>query len=418
MNDAGSITRSRPSTLFALLTQKAASWRERLEWGRAHWLLLTLVVLSTALFWVTDWDIRIMRLFFDPAHPEAAWPLSKAQPWLFFYRAAPVLTLIPSISSLLVLFASRWHPRLRSWRRAALFIVLCIALGPGLTVNAICKDHWGRPRPRHVVELGGSQAYLPPLALGASDQLKSFPCGHSSVGFVYGAFFFILRKKRPRAAIAVLAGSLALGTLMGIGRMAAGAHFPSDVLWSAYLPLGIALLLSPMLVRHPVLAAPALLPAAIAPRMPGWELALWSLLMALFVGGALLAFPFQKSFRFEVPSQDLSAAGKALEVSAKNATLTLRVLPQPGYRLIIEGEGRGFGMPTNKLATDFARASDGSLYYGVAYHGVFTDIETRVTIEISRELLESGFAVYQRQGTSERQKVRSSIPAALAQAPR
>ena len=67
----------------------------------------------------------------------------------------------------------------------------------------------------------------------------SFPCGHSSVGFALISFYFLLKRKRPKTAIVVFAGSFVLGMIMGVGRMADGAHFFSDVLWSAvmsYIP--------------------------------------------------------------------------------------------------------------------------------------------------------------------------------------
>ena len=51
---------------------------------------------------------------------------------------------------------SYWYPsRLLAWRRPALFLVLVAALGPGLLINVVFKDHYGRPRPREVQELGG-----------------------------------------------------------------------------------------------------------------------------------------------------------------------------------------------------------------------------------------------------------------------
>ena len=42
--------------------------------------------------------------------------------------------------------------------RAAVFLVLSLLLGPGLLVNVILKDNWGRPRPGSVVEFGGTQS--------------------------------------------------------------------------------------------------------------------------------------------------------------------------------------------------------------------------------------------------------------------
>ncbi|MBN2428086.1 MAG: phosphatase PAP2 family protein [Deltaproteobacteria bacterium] len=240
------LTFSTLARIPGLIGEKTCQWCDRLEWHWSFWVVVVFAVLSTVVFWVTDWDIVIMRLFFEPGNEQNSWPLGQIQPWRLLYKSGPLLTLVPLMSSLLILIVSIWYRRLSSWRSAALFIVLCFALGPGLTVNTIFKDHWGRPRPNQIVEFGGKLSYLPPLAPGTPGEGKSFPSGHCSIAFAYGAFFFILRKKSPRMAIGALTGSLVLGGLMGIARMAAGGHFPSDVLWAAYLTLGVAFLLSPL----------------------------------------------------------------------------------------------------------------------------------------------------------------------------
>ena len=45
---------------------------------------------------------------------------------------------------------------LRGALRAAWFLVVTLALGPGVVTNLILKDHWHRPRPIDVTEFGGS----------------------------------------------------------------------------------------------------------------------------------------------------------------------------------------------------------------------------------------------------------------------
>ena len=56
------------------------------------------------------------------------------------------------------------------------------------------------------------------------------------MGYYLTVFYFIFRRRRRIGALA-LAAALAYGTMVGYGRMLAGAHFPSDVLWSAWLVL-------------------------------------------------------------------------------------------------------------------------------------------------------------------------------------
>src|SRR5262249_33116625 len=44
--------------------------------------------------------------------------------------------------------------------RAIIFLIATLALGPGLLVNVILKDHWGRPRPIDVTQFGGRQHFV------------------------------------------------------------------------------------------------------------------------------------------------------------------------------------------------------------------------------------------------------------------
>jgi lipid A 4'-phosphatase len=44
--------------------------------------------------------------------------------------------------------------------RAMLFLIATLALGPGLAVNVILKEHWGRSRPIDVMQFGGSERFV------------------------------------------------------------------------------------------------------------------------------------------------------------------------------------------------------------------------------------------------------------------
>jgi lipid A 4'-phosphatase len=113
--------------------------------------------------------------------------------------------------------------------RVVLFLLFTLGIGPGLLVNAILKDHCGRARPFQVTEFGGNRHFTPAFVI--SDQCKtncSFVSGDASLGYFGLAFFFVARRRRTLiASAAVLAG-----TLIGLVRMAQGAHFLSDVIFS------------------------------------------------------------------------------------------------------------------------------------------------------------------------------------------
>ena len=69
--------------------------------------------------------------------------------------------------------------------RAAVFLLLSLALGPGLLVNTVLKDHWGRARPAQIDGIRRRSQHFTP-ALVPADQCArncSFPAGHPAIGF-------------------------------------------------------------------------------------------------------------------------------------------------------------------------------------------------------------------------------------------
>ncbi len=131
--------------------------------------------------------------------------------------------------------------------RVIVFLLFSLALGPGIFVNAVLKDHWGRARPFQVTEFGGSRRFTPAFVI--SDQCNSncsFVSGDASLGFFGLAFFFVARRRRAFiAAAGVLAGSV-----FGLVRMAQGAHFLSDVIFSGVFTFLAAWLLYFIFLRH------------------------------------------------------------------------------------------------------------------------------------------------------------------------
>lgn len=126
--------------------------------------------------------------------------------------------------------------------RAVIFLVATLAIGPGLLVNVILKDHWGRSRPIDITQLGGTERYVRWF-----DPTGDCPNNCSFVsGDVSGAFWTLA----PAALVplpyraAAYGAALALGTTMAVFRIMAGAHFVSDavfagvftylVIWLAY----------------------------------------------------------------------------------------------------------------------------------------------------------------------------------------
>ncbi len=216
----------------------------------AVWIPAAVLAAATAACWWTDLDRALIRPFFsgyvDRLHPdrvEVRFPLGQEQPWLWLYSWGVYPAWILGCCGAIVWPLSFAWKRLERWRDPALFYALLLLIGPGIIVNA-CKPCWQRPRPHATVEFGGPRGFVPAGQRGGEKDDASFPSGHAAMGFYLMAPAFVCYRRRPWLAAAFLALGLCYGGLMGMGRIVAGAHFPSDVLWSAGLVYFTALALA------------------------------------------------------------------------------------------------------------------------------------------------------------------------------
>jgi len=111
-------------------------------------------------------------------------------------------------------------------------MVILLALGPGLLVNTVFKDQWGRPRPREAAQFGGSKTFHQPWERGGAKQGRSFPSGHGASAFYLAMPFFALRRRYPRIAVRIFTAGMCYGLFMGVARITQGGHFISDILWA------------------------------------------------------------------------------------------------------------------------------------------------------------------------------------------
>lgn len=192
------------------------------------WLALVLLVILTGLLAHSGADLAVSGWFFR----HHGWPIGEQFPWKLLYR----IDRLPAIglaSVALVALAIGWRrPHRRQLVRPGLFLVVLLMLGPGLLVNSLFKDHWGRPRPREVVQFGGVRQFQQPWQPGISGQGRSFPSGHSSAAFYLCAPYFIYRFRKSRRARAWLWGGAVFGVAMSYARIAQGGHFLTDTLWA------------------------------------------------------------------------------------------------------------------------------------------------------------------------------------------
>ncbi len=275
---------------------------------RRYWrrdVLALILLAAAALAWgaFTDGDRLLARLFYDGESPEEPFPGRFLFPWSLLYRAVswPIIAVV--VGALAVLSGSLRSERLARRRRSAMAILLAVALGPGVLVNMILKDHWGRPRPVQIEEFGGRQIYRDAWIRGQPGRGKSFPCGHSSAGYFFTIFFLLARRRHPARARAWLVFAVVYGTLLGWGRMIAGAHFFSDVVWSGIAAHAVNVLVYYFLLNLPghedAMAAGVELPAV------SWRVySVYGALAGAALAGALLATPHHRQFDDEILPPD------------------------------------------------------------------------------------------------------------------
>ena len=191
---------------------------------------IILLAFLTTIFWVSNLDIFFEEYFYSS---DKGWFLKKAEPWNLLYNHGNIPGLSLGILALLAIIVGFFYRKVRRYRKIAMFLVLVLVIGPGIITHSVFKENWGRPRPRQIVNFGGTKDFLPVWVKGTPGNGKSFPSGHAAIGYYVLTPFFILRRVNKKGAVIFLLIGVGYGSLMGIGRMIQGAHFASDVLWSA-----------------------------------------------------------------------------------------------------------------------------------------------------------------------------------------
>ena len=165
--------------------------------------------------------------------------MSSVLRWVWLTGA---LALLGMVAWSMAARAPRWLPP----RRSATYLLAVLIVGPGVVVNLVFKDHWGRARPAHTQEFGGERTFSPPLVI--SDQCSrncSFVSGDASVGFSLAALALVIAGRRRRWMTIGLAAGIAIGML----RIALGRHYPSDVIFSGVFVLLTAAVLHRLMFR-------------------------------------------------------------------------------------------------------------------------------------------------------------------------
>jgi membrane-associated PAP2 superfamily phosphatase len=194
-------------------------------------------------------DFAISRNFFDEqlrVFPVQYSMVARNLRDLFTYVVAAIVA--PAVVALALKTVLPRRPMLIA-ARAAVFMVVTLALAPGLMANVILKDHWSRPRPAEIIEFNGPEKFVPWWdPRGTCDKNCSFVAGEGAAGF----WTLAPAALAPPALRPLTYGAaLLFGAAAGLLRMSGGAHFFSDVMFSGVFTFLIIWFVHGLIYRWP-----------------------------------------------------------------------------------------------------------------------------------------------------------------------
>ncbi len=341
------------------------------SWRNIGGSFLVLLVLSIP-FWLSDIDLQLQAYLYLPGN--GGWYLHERGFWPLLYQYGVLPGLLMALLSLLAVAASYWRAEWVMWRKPALLLLFSLMLGPGLVINLILKDHFGRPRPREVIEFQGNESYQPLLIPGKGDG-KSFPCGHGSIGFYLALPFLFLRKRHLGWALAWLGVGILSGSVLTAARMMAGGHFLSDGLWAA----GLVWICGLLVARWIKLDEPVV--QSFSKNKARQMSILMGVLLPIVSVGLLLATPYISSKSFVLSPEKIDQLPRErIRILLKEADVKVR----SGDSLSVIYQANCFGFPTSKIRPKW---NEESLTYELRSTGWFTEvnIQAEIVLPVSRE---------------------------------
>lgn len=223
-----------------------------------HSILTSLVMLVTlVLFQQTSLDFQVQDFLYDQSVHR--WLLQKDEAFTHFIFYSGIKTVLIIVFVVLIAalcLSHRWN--LTEQQRFGLSIAVLGMIVVPLVVNLL-KDHTNMACPKNLTRYGGDVEYIHLFAQytdmnrPATDN-RCFPSGHASGGFSLLALIFLLRERKHKQALIIVA--VVTGWVMGIYKMLIGDHFLSHVLISMELSWLLVCLtaLSVQHIRPPAVA--------------------------------------------------------------------------------------------------------------------------------------------------------------------
>ncbi|OZI66617.1 phosphatase PAP2 family protein [Bordetella genomosp. 11] len=210
---------------------------------------LLLALLASAINY-SGLDLAISRMFFDPASNAFPWRASRALE-LLGHRVVLVLPVGVAIAAMAAAIASHWFAPLRPWRGALWGIALTCALGQ--VIISQLKHYTALPRPYNLSMFGGYANYPDHFWAASRRQAGgALPSNHAGAGYAMLSLYFAgWAMGRPAWRWGGLAIGIAAGLSFAAVRVAQGAHFTSQTVWSACVMWAVASVLFYPLITRP-----------------------------------------------------------------------------------------------------------------------------------------------------------------------
>lgn len=180
-------------------------------------------------------DVWFSGLFYD-GH---GFPMANLSAFVALRDLGNDITRVVVLVLIVVLIVKLAFPEQRSLipPRDTLFILGTLIVGPGIIVNLIFKDHWGRPRPTGVNLFGGDHPFVGAWHMSDACATNcSFVSGEASSAIWLVTLVVLLPLAWRRPALRIL---VVLALLLSLNRIAMGGHFLSDVLLAWAITLAV-----------------------------------------------------------------------------------------------------------------------------------------------------------------------------------
>ncbi len=201
-------------------------------------------IICLIFFFFPKLDIQISKMFYTQ---ELGFLYAQNALAKIVFALVPLLTYTAAIIYLPALLYQYFVNKKIS--KIILYLIVTLILGPGLIVNTLLKDNFGRARPKNIVEFGGASTFNSILLISKECKTNcSFSSGHAAAAYYFTSFSFILPRRYSTIVFNI---AMVFGTLVGFVRIIQGGHFASDVFFSCLVVLAVNYVCHRLLLKNP-----------------------------------------------------------------------------------------------------------------------------------------------------------------------